>query len=1307
MAPPHTSPAALPGRRWWPRALVLSVLVVAGLPWLATVALESEAAKTAMRARLGEAGVDATWSALSVSLVGATLVVRDVKVARPGLEATASEVEVAWVWRPLFAGQLHLRSVRVDDVRVTISPTPAAADGADTPSGPRSGLLSARSVPLQLDSLSITPLEVSVIDEAGSLHASRLSLEGRAQHVPGGLPVVTLELRGGVVEHRRGDDTLRATLTAKVNAALEAQSVALKALVVLDALEPSLPLPSSDVLSLSARVRLLPEEHRVTLELDELTSFRGALRGTLRGSLADDAVLPALESARLSLELDPLADLLHHLVPGVRVRSGRAVLSAEPTRGEPWTTLKGEVSAERVEGQGAVLEGVAVSLEGRTSLSQTHATLEARVKTADWSDGRQQVRAEQLGLNAAVESLATSLRQGGLTAGLTVASARARQGKATQAVGPVRLDAKGSLVDGRLALKLAGPLGAVSHSEADLRASLGAARLELDVAGLTPSLEHASAATRISFDDARVMQASTTLRVAAGAVRLEALRDLTTAPSGTVSIELRRLTAWQAAAESSLATLGGDFDLALEGAILRRLSGTLRTTGLQFRDRADAAPLQLGDGKVTITARDLSASAGHLEVAGVVPPLTVDASVDLTGFRLDGKLHVRTPVLGPLVPLLPEMLGDVRLEPAATSLAADVTLRVEDVRALERGVVGDGALHLKDLRGRRDDQSLAADGLDVFVTLRHQPAADTLSTRLVLQRPRIDDVIVQGDVEARLDAALNRTKGTARVQTSVRAPEGELLTGALLLNTASGGRVHHTLSLDAHALGPLAPLVSALSTTPLGLELAPLGVHFESEGDTVGLVDAQLSPMPHWAAESDTNFHGRLTVTDVVHRTPGERLTTPRLELRLDAGVLHGALSVTSSVESPRVDLDLGDAHATFIGLHQTLTLRSDGRPDAGLVHLTLKGVLDELDQSFAPAWRPREVRLDAEGRVDALTAWNVDQLVLSSPLAGTRLELKKRLRTDTGPRSGASAEAAGGQRFLLEGRFTQDLARLDGQPAAFRGRGQVAMPFVVDSADQSLFRLRGRLEFDDVHLTLPGARVEVTGLTGNMPLEEAVMLDPERGLRLVPSTQREVFARARSHDVQPIFSGDGQVTMQTLRVADFELAPVVASLELERNRFSLNKLKAQRGPARLAGQLFLDYLPGNETVSFRGSLTGLTRAGEAEPLDANAALVFHPARLELDGRVQVVRMGRAHLLDMLDLLDPHRELSSLNRVRAATAWGFPRQAQLSLGDGLLSMDVEFGGLAGLFDLGTVRGVSLGPLLNRYLAPAFAERKTP
>jgi translocation and assembly module TamB len=300
-----------------------------------------------------------------------------------------------------------------------------------------------------------------------------------------------------------------------------------------------------------------------------------------------------------------------------------------------------------------------------------------------------------------------------------------------------------------------------------------------------------------------------------------------------------------------------------------------------------------------------------------------------------------------------------------------------------------------------------------------------------------------------------------------------------------------------------------------------------------------------------------------------------------------------------------------------------------------------------------------------------------------------------------------GGQRFLLDGSLRQDLSRLDGDAAAFRGRGVVTLPFLVDSADQQLFRVRGRLQLDQVSASLPGSDLAIEEASGAASLEEAITFDPQSGLALVPSTDQRVFARARYQDLQPFLASDALITAKRVRFGDVELAPVVTSLEVQRNRFSLNKLKAQRGAALLSGQVFLDYQPGNRAVTFRGAVTGLTREGATVPLDANAAVSFSLDRLEVDGRVQVVRTSREHVLDLLDVLDPHKEVASLNRLRMALGWGYPRQLRLDFHDGLLAMDVELGGLGALFDLGTLRGIALGPFITRYLAPHLAFVDTP
>ena len=136
-----------------------------------------------------------------------------------------------------------------------------------------------------------------------------------------------------------------------------------------------------------------------------------------------------------------------------------------------------------------------------------------------------------------------------------------------------------------------------------------------------------------------------------------------------------------------------------------------------------------------------------------------------------------------------------------------------------------------------------------------------------------------------------------------------------------------------------------------------------------------------------------------------------------------------------------------------------------------------------------------------------------------------------------------------------------------------------------------------------------------------------------------------------------------------------------------------------MAGQLLVDATAGDRTVLFRGNVTGLKPSGGDEVLDANAALTFRPDVLDLEGRIQVVRVGRQHLLDALDLLDPYHEDVNINRTRLALAVGYPERVRVRFERGFLSASLDLGGVAGLVEIEEIRGVPIGPVLQKYLGP--------
>jgi len=109
--------------------------------------------------------------------------------------------------------------------------------------------------------------------------------------------------------------------------------------------------------------------------------------------------------------------------------------------------------------------------------------------------------------------------------------------------------------------------------------------------------------------------------------------------------------------------------------------------------------------------------------------------------------------------------------------------------------------------------------------------------------------------------------------------------------------------------------------------------------------------------------------------------------------------------------------------------------------------------------------------------------------------------------------------------------------------------------------------------------------------------------------------------------------------------------------------------------------------------------SSHGERFDGNAALVLSAGERTIEGRADIVRIGKRHLLDLLDLQDPLRTDPAMNRIRAALSIGYPDQVRLSFDHGFASAHVALGGLARLVRIDDLRGLPLGPIIDKYLGP--------
>ncbi len=56
-----------------------------------------------------------------------------------------------------------------------------------------------------------------------------------------------------------------------------------------------------------------------------------------------------------------------------------------------------------------------------------------------------------------------------------------------------------------------------------------------------------------------------------------------------------------------------------------------------------------------------------------------------------------------------------------------------------------------------------------------------------------------------------------------------------------------------------------------------------------------------------------------------------------------------------------------------------------------------------------------------------------------------------------------------------------------------------------------------------------------------------------------------------------------------------------------------------------------------------------------------------------------------------------MNHIRTALAFGYPKRVRIAFKQGFASAGVSFGGLASLVSVDDVRGIPIGPLMERAL----------
>jgi translocation and assembly module TamB len=724
------------------------------------------------------------------------------------------------------------------------------------------------------------------------------------------------------------------------------------------------------------------------------------------------------------------------------------------------------------------------------------------------------------------------------------------------------------------------------------------------------------------------------------------------------------------------------------------VSGTLGLGAVRMARAGEASRPVLAPGELTFDVRDLALndadpllSRAKVSASGRFAPFTLALEGQLGGGNGEGSLDVRVGSLEPLLAVMgPEALEgldfhETRLELRAkgkwTGLASrepQLEHRVE-VDVSQAGAHGAGL----DVKLPRIGLVLTHEGRGLVHEANLRVEADrAVVNGHALAEPLVLDTKLQADASEQTARLESRLTGPGGLRTDIDA-------------SVVRGTVTHSEKLTVSDPAVLASMLPTATRDELAVDFGSLRVELEGRGTATGVLRTDLAGLVDgWEQRGQLTQKLHMTLRGVRYAPEGLTVLVPETHVEVDAQGSLEAIAKDTRVHIPRIDVDDHGSHLTVHEVRQTLRVETNGESTA--VHLD--GTIARVEQDMVLAYRIEDVHLSALLRLEGEESVELERLVIHNRRGGTRLELQKTLTR------GTKAGKRGPQGLALKGKLTQDLARIDGDPKTLKARGTLTAPFAVDSSDGSLFRIHAMLKLDNVDADLPELEVKVRGLHASMPVEEAVEYTAEKGLDVVPFTERNVFSRVRFQDLQPFLSDDSMFEVRKMRWKDVDLGPIVGSMRVDRNVFAIDKIKIQKDDALIAGNLVVDYLPGSERVKFRGKVTGLRPGGSGEPLDANAAIEFDPRRLEVEGRIQIVRVGRKHLLELIDLVDPFREDASMNSLRSALKFGYPKQVSIGLSQGLMSMKVSLGGFFGsLIRLGEIQGVALGPFMTRHVAP--------
>jgi hypothetical protein len=545
------------------------------------------------------------------------------------------------------------------------------------------------------------------------------------------------------------------------------------------------------------------------------------------------------------------------------------------------------------------------------------------------------------------------------------------------------------------------------------------------------------------------------------------------------------------------------------------------------------------------------------------------------------------------------------------------------------------------------------------------------------------------DDHVALSASVDRTRPALQLELSTDGRATTKLSGSLSFD-ASRHALAYAIEGKLAGLAALAPLAASVHVLDT-FDLSRLEIGLTSSGTLLGVIaavssDGSIALEPSPARSAAIEGTADLRVTHLRWGRGDAAIVAPGLAWHGDMHTSNGRRTLESRLQIGTLHLDLGSDDVELNGIDDQLSAAFIGNLIDPEIELTQRLAVRAVEQALVPEYPLGDVafELTAERSPDGVV--HISKMNVSNGSAGTALAV-------TG-----NVDLAEGRRTLsVTAALKQDLARLSTIPERFKGRGKIAIEANVTSPDFAHYHIRAAVKGQNVSLTLARAGVEVETANGEVPITVAVEVG-RNGLLFAHSKRWNPYSMLRFADQHPLLSRSGFLSIARLKTPFASIAPLVGNLEIEQNVVSLRQFEMGVRGGSITGQCGIDWNGPRSTLELHVRANGV-QSSHGEPFDGNIAVAISAADRTIDGRAEILRIGERHLLDLLDLQDPLHADAAMNRIRTALGFGYPKSVRLVFDHGFASAHLELGGLAKLVSISELRGIPMGPIVDRMLAP--------